>query len=115
MTCGYRTWTTFECIAEYLHDRDYDYVDHNDVTYPCPNCNSEIYLLDAKERAESTSSYSYNGYGGTGVDIWEGALKTLEELEIDVSHILKNKIKKVEALYEVDNERGYEIKEFIYV
>lgn len=43
--CEYRCKVTFECHGGYLHDRDYDYIDYEDITYPCPNCNKKQFFL----------------------------------------------------------------------
>lgn len=116
MSCGYNTWVTFDCHNGYLHDMDYDYIDHEDVTYACPKCNTLQYLENAKENAESTVSGGYNGSYYTGVDIWEVAIKTLNDLNIDVNDLLINNIKSVNALYEDDSDKSnFLVKEYKYM
>lgn len=48
MSCGYYERVTFECIDGYLHDRDYDYVDPENIDYPCPQCNMKRILYRRK-------------------------------------------------------------------
>jgi hypothetical protein len=50
--------------------------DPEDCTHICPHCRTKDYLEEAKENAESCSSYSNNGSSGTGLDIWASAEKT---------------------------------------
>lgn len=45
MSCGYYERVTFECIDGYLHDRDYDYVDPENIDYPCPQCNMKEFFI----------------------------------------------------------------------
>ena len=115
MQCNYHTWVTFDCHDGYLHDMDYDYIDHEDTTYPCPKCNTIEYLERAKEDAESISSGSCNNLHYTGTSIWTDSIETCKEIGVDITSILKEYIKTVNALYEdsTGNER-YLVKEFKY-
>lgn len=49
MSCGYYERVTFECIDGYLHDRDYDYVDPENIDYPCPQCNMKEFFIEEKD------------------------------------------------------------------
>lgn len=63
MTCNYMERMTFECIDGYLHDRDYDYVDPENVDYPCPNCNRVEYFINELRMMEGTiDEYGYNSW-----------------------------------------------------
>lgn len=62
------------CVDGYLHDADGDGCDPDDLTHPCPRCNTERYLRDAKDESEGTELLSF-GTGAimttlTGDDIW---------------------------------------------
>lgn len=108
-------WGTIECRGDgYLWDADCDGYDPNDHSMPCPQCNSLQYLLDSKESAESTSYYSDMCSSGSGVDIWEQSVKTVEYWNPDNLQQVLKEVGKVEALFEVDNEEGYDIKIFKY-
>ncbi len=56
----------------YLCDEDqyYEGYDPTDMTYPCPCCNTQVYLEGAKEDAETCSSWSDLWRSGTGETIW---------------------------------------------
>lgn len=63
MFCNYHERMTFECIDGYLHDRDYDYVDPENVDYPCPNCNREEYFINEKRHIEGTiDEFGFNSW-----------------------------------------------------
>jgi hypothetical protein len=73
--CEFQNGTN-ECRGDgYVWDADCDGFDPADKSWACPNCNTKQYLLDAKEEAESTSSYSGMSGSGSGVTIWEGSVK----------------------------------------
>ena len=78
--CQYhRSGSTMECRGDgYLWDADDDGFDPDDHSYPCPQCNTESYLLKAKEEAEAISEGSFNGYLYTGESIWLGAVRVAE-------------------------------------
>lgn len=100
LPCGMQ-YGTIECRGDgYLWDADCDGYDPDDHSMPCPQCNTLAYLEDAKENAESTSSYSDMSSSGSGVDIWERSVKTAKYWnEAKTEEALKT-IGKVEALYD---------------
>jgi hypothetical protein len=53
--------------------------DPTDCTHICPSCRTADYLQAAKEDAESCSSFTNNGYGGTGLDLWKISERTALE------------------------------------
>ena len=63
------------CIDGYLHDADGDGYIEDDVSEPCPRCNTREFLARRKEDADSTVSMSWGSPGGmvtvTGDEIWE--------------------------------------------
>lgn len=52
-TCQYNCMITFDCHDGYLHDMDYDYIDPEDRTHPCPKCNEIEFFKNVKEEIES--------------------------------------------------------------
>lgn len=73
-TCPYID-SIFECNGNgFLFDSEASSVDPNDTSHPCPACNTMEFLDDAKEEAETCSSYSGIGGNGSGVTIWEEAV-----------------------------------------
>ena len=99
------SYGTFECRGDgYLWDADSDGYDLNDLSLPCPQCNTLVYLEYAKEEAESTSHYQIMTTSGRGVDIWENAVERASLVcDGDIEEKLRQ-IKSVTALYEVFNE-----------
>ena len=72
--CDYQRGT-FECRGDgYLWDADDDGWDPNETDYPCPRCNTAVYLAEAKEEAESTLSGGNICHSYTGLSLWEGAV-----------------------------------------
>lgn len=66
---------SYQCRQDgYMWDADSDGYDPEDLSYPCPCCNTLVYLQKAKEEAETTESHS--GYWGvhTGADIWTNSV-----------------------------------------
>ncbi|AGH32252.1 hypothetical protein VPHG_00189 [Vibrio phage 11895-B1] len=106
---------TIECRGDgYLWDADCDGYDPNDHSMPCPQCNTKEYLLSVKEDAESTSYYYDWSGSGTGVDIWESGVKLAMFWNNEEVDKLLKEIGKVEAIFDADNEVGFDIKEFNY-
>jgi len=73
--CNYWHGGTIECRGDgYMWDADCDGYDPEDVSMPCPACNTMTWFESAKENGESIS-YS-SGYWGsnTGVDMWRNAV-----------------------------------------
>lgn len=58
--CNHNQWVTFDCIDGYLHDRDYDYVDPEDKSYPCPKCNIVEYFINEKEMLDGVITQNEN-------------------------------------------------------
>lgn len=67
------------CVDGYLHDADADGYDPNDVSHPCPRCNTKQYLVDEKEESDGTELLGWGTGAGmtyvTGDQIWEIAKK----------------------------------------
>lgn len=98
--CGMQSGT-IECRGDgYLWDADFDGYDPNDHSMPCPSCNTLVFLKDNKEQAESVSYYSDMGGSGTGIDIWENAVKAATYWNADGVKDALLVIGKVEALFE---------------
>ena len=97
---------TIECRGDgYLWDADCEGYDPHDHSMPCPNCNTLVFLESAKGEAESTSYYQDARSSGTGVTLWQEAVKgahywnttaTVEALKI---------IQRVEAIYDNPNDK----------
>ena len=105
---------TFECRGDgYLWDADDDGFDLNDLSSPCPCCNTLTFLADAKNEAESISSYRSMMDQGSGVDIWEYAITLAKRWNQDNIQEELSKIKTVAALYEDANGEVLE-KTFTY-
>ena len=102
-TCGYQSGT-MECRGDgYLWDADHDGFDKYDISYPCPDCRTKEYLENAKEQAESTSSFFNMSSSGTGVDIWQGAVKHALEQNGGAAEQALKEIGKVEAIFDDPN------------
>ena len=99
---------TLECRGDgYLWDADCDGYDPNDISQPCPQCNTKAFLLYAKEEAESVSNFSGMYSSGTGVTIWEGAVRAAKYWNEESYQVILGEIGKVVAL-ENDDERVFE-------
>ena len=109
--CNYRNGI-FECRGDgYLWDADSDGYYHNEYSEPCPCCNTERYLLDKKEDAETTSSFFSMFDSGSGVDIWEGAVQHARYWNKEaVVNALRN-IKRVEAIYDDPDDKSNTLTE----
>lgn len=107
---------THECRGDgYIWDADHDGYDPNDKSWPCPNCNTIEYLKAAKEEAESSSYYFGIDGHGTGVTIWENAVKVAKYWNEDATEKALIEIGVVEALYDDDSEdEGFGVKKFVY-
>lgn len=115
--CQYHhTGTTLECRGDgFLWDADFDGYDPDDQSMPCPQCNTEAYLLNAKEEGESCSHGSDNGIHYTGESIWLGAVKVAESANSTVAKAALLKIGLVEALVpDSDIEDGFAVRKYIY-
>jgi non-ribosomal peptide synthetase component F len=53
---------------------------------PCPRCNTELYLQQAKENAESRAVGSPNGVLCTGENLWLSAVRIAEVANQGVAH-----------------------------
>lgn len=72
--------------------------DPQDCTHICPACRTSDYLESAKEDAESCSSFSNNGFSGTGLDIWKISERTALEANRKAAVKALKKIGPVAAL-----------------
>lgn len=74
--CNYWHGGTIECRGDgYMWDADCDGYDPDDISMPCPACNTKGWLEHAKENGESIS-YSSGYYGSmTGEDMWTRAVR----------------------------------------
>ena len=93
-------WGTIECRGDgYCWDADYDGYDPEDLSLPCPQCNTAGYLEQQKEEAESC--ISYQGYDvGTGVTIWENAVAVALRENLEAARVALAGIGQVGALSE---------------
>lgn len=113
--CDYWNGTTWECReGGYLWDADNDGYDPDDDCYPCPKCNTEEYLADAKEFAESTVNGSNNAYFYTGESTWIESVKIAEKWNPEGTKAALAKIGTVEALRPDNNPNGYAMVRFVY-
>ncbi len=108
---------TYECRGDgYVWDADNDWIDYEDISWPCPNCNTKQYLLNAKEEAESTAYYRAIMSAGSGVTIWQGAVTAAKYWNSVAASIALVEIGRVVAIYEDKNEEegfGEEIFEYV--
>lgn len=96
--CEYQRGT-IECRGDgFLWDADHDGYDPEDLSMPCPNCNTAAFLTNAKEFAESTSDWSNMSGSGTGVDIWQGSVAHARHWNQEAAEAALRGIGKVEAL-----------------
>lgn len=108
--CGYSIgdWDCRE--GGYLYDsgsgEGYDLDDCSEV---CPQCRTADYLQDAKEEAESTSSYSGTGGSGTGVTIWANAERIALDANPQEARKALGEIGVVSALEDSDGPDGYSV------
>lgn len=104
---------TIECRGDgYCWDADSDGYDPDDHSMPCPACNTKGFLEQRKEEAETCSSFS--GFdSGTGVDIWESAVRVAERESPEGVETLLREIGVVNALYE-DGQGKIQTKQFVY-
>lgn len=65
------------CVDGYLHDADADGYDPQDLSHPCPRCNTSEFLAGAKEHCDGTEYQSVWTPGffdeATGEQLWERA------------------------------------------
>ncbi|CAH1588280.1 conserved hypothetical protein [Vibrio jasicida] len=98
---------TIECRGDgYLWDADSVGYDPADKSMPCPNCNTLVFLENAKEEAESTSYYQDMTSSGTGVTIWENAVKAANYWNPEATTEALPKIGKVEAVYDDPDDKS---------
>lgn len=104
---------TIECRGDgYCWDADSDGYDPADHSMPCPNCNTKGWLEQRKEEAETCISFS--GFdSGTGVDIWESAVRVAQRENPEGVEVLLREIGEVNALYE-DEHGETQTKRFVY-
>lgn len=115
--CQYHhTGTTLECRGDgFLWDADFDGYDPQDHSMPCPECNTEAYLLDAKEEGESCSHGSTNGVHYTGESMWLGAVKVAESANPTAASAALLKIGLVAPLApDSSNDDGFVARQYIY-
>lgn len=100
ISCNYRNGT-IECRGDgYLWDADSDGYDLNEHSEPCPCCNTESYLLDKKEGAETTSYFFSMADSGSGVDIWKDAVQHAIRWNRQAAVVALRTIKQVHAIYD---------------
>ena len=114
-SCGMQEGT-LECRGDgYLWDADYDGYDPEDKSMPCPQCNTLVYLMEAKHAAENTSYYSDMTSSGSGITIWESAVKTAKFWNKENTEVSLKAIGLVKAIYDnPDNKEEVLIKDFNY-
>lgn len=94
---------TIECRGDgFCWDADADGYDPADHSMPCPACNTKGWLEQRKEEAETCISFS-GIYSGTGVDIWESAVKVARRENPEGVDALLLEIGVVNALFEDGN------------
>lgn len=81
----------------------------DDTSEICPCCRTKDYLEAAKDEAESCSSYSNNGSGGTGLTIWNSAEREALEANKVAAIQAMSEIGIVHALEDDDSEQGYSV------
>lgn len=108
--------TTMECRGDgYLWDADDDGYDPEDQSMPCPACNTEQYLLSAKEEAETVSEGSDNGFHYTGESMWLGAVRVAEAANDVAAKAALLKICLVTALVpDASNDDGFGTRQYLY-
>lgn len=73
--CNYWHGGTIECRGDgYMWDADCDGYDPDDLSRPCPACNTRAWLDGAREYAEAVSFSSGMGGNMTGEEAWLGAV-----------------------------------------
>lgn len=104
---------TIECRGDgYCRDADYDGYDPQDHSLPCPACNTKGWL--EQQKAEAESCFSYSGIdSGTGVDIWESAVRVAYRENPEGTDAVLREIGAVDALYE-DGQGFAQTKRFEY-
>lgn len=104
---------TIECRGDgYCWDADCDGFDPNDHSLPCPACNTKGWLEQQKEEAETCISFSGID-SGTGVDIWESAVRVAQRENPEGFEAVLREIGEVNALYE-DEQGETQTKRFVY-
>ncbi|MFT8946006.1 MAG: hypothetical protein ABF876_05425 [Acetobacter aceti] len=77
---------TWECRGDgYLWDADRDVCNLEDLSHPCPRCNTERYLQEAKQLACDISSASSAGAIFSGADTMRDAFRTAWQENPDVA------------------------------
>lgn len=90
---------TWECRGDgYLWDADGDGWDPEDTSDPCPCCNTQEYLEQAKAAAETTSFWLDCDVAGTGEDIWVDRLRWATEANPEVTQRILKELGPVHAL-----------------
>ena len=77
-------------------------------------CNTNAFLLYAKEEAEAVSCGNNNWHSYTGETIWLGAVRRAETANSEATRWALAEIGVVEALRPADNEDGFEIVPYVY-
>ncbi|HDR9131992.1 TPA: hypothetical protein QDA91_003117 [Burkholderia vietnamiensis] len=116
--CDFRRGA-IECRGNgYLWDADRDGYDPANHSLPCPQCNTEEYLLDAKEDAENTV-FSVSAVPGcrverTGESKWLEAVRLAESVAPDAASAALAKIAVVEALRPGSGPDGEQVVRYAY-
>jgi hypothetical protein len=112
--CNFQS-ASFECRGDgYLWDADSDGWDPADCDYPCPQCNTRQYLLDAKEDAESFSEGRDNDIVYTGESSWLNAVRYAELVNLADAKLALAEIGVVQPLRPARNAAGYEAVQYLY-
>lgn len=73
--CNYHHGGTIECRGDgYMWDADDDGYDPDDLSMPCPACNTKAWLDEARENGESVSYSSGYWCDLSGEDMWLGGV-----------------------------------------
>jgi len=102
--------------SETCRDNGYCY-DGNIQIGPCPACNTLVYLQAAKAAAESTGYYESETDNGTGVELWEKAVKFARKANPTQFNSILTSIGRVNALYVNDPSTSSDellVKTFVY-
>jgi hypothetical protein len=112
--CQYQRGT-FECRGDgFLWDADEEGWSADEQDHACPRCNTNQYLLDAKETAESLSSGASQGIYYTGESIWLHSVQVAEAENLSDAKTALSLIAQVDTLRDAQNEQGFEVVKYLY-
>lgn len=115
--CNYSiSGTSYECRGDgYMWDADSDDWWGDEHGMACPQCNTLAHLQEAKEEAQTCSSWANISGSGTGETIWLNAVKLAQEANPAATAAALALLGLVETLVNDKNQPdGYRVVPYLY-